>query len=316
VTQHLNSTDRAVLTTLSYADIFDFPLTPREILRYCVAKQTTEKSVRKSLSYLFGAHTGDQSFISLAGRKSTISKRRERGMASLQKWQEVSKIARWLRYIPSIKLVGVTGALAMNNAGCSDDIDLFIVAKQHTLWMTRMLTVFCVELFANRRHPDQKEVANSMCLNMFVTEDGLAIPKDERDLYTAHEALQMVPIWEGHDMYRRFLEANRWIQNYLPNWWKEKIRTKTKKEAQSMGNSVLSLGFLTPIVVLIYRVCEPIAKRIQIAYMEKRRTREVIGDSVVRFHPRDTRAFVYDELSKRLKALNIPLDNVFVLSIK
>jgi hypothetical protein len=316
VTQHLNSTDRAVLCTLSYADIFDFPLTPREILRYCIAKQTTEKSVRKSLSYLFGAHTGSQSFISLAERKSTISTRRERGMASFRKWQEVSKMVRWLRYIPSIELVGVTGALAMNNAGRTDDIDLFIVTKQHTLWITRMLTVLCVEIFGNRRHPNQKEVANSMCLNMFVAEDGLTIPDDERDLYTAHEALQMVPLWENHGIYRRFLEANRWIQHYLPNWWKEKIRSKATKEEKNIENSVLSLGFLTSIVIFIYRLCEPIAKRIQIAYMENRRTREVIGDNVVRFHPRDTRAFVYTELTKRLKTLNIPLDNVFVLSIK
>jgi hypothetical protein len=271
-----------------------------------------------ALLHLTGQRAGSQNFFTLPDRKNIVDTRRFRGRESRNKWMVVSRIARWLAYIPSIQLVGVTGALAMGNAGRTDDIDLFIVTHRKTLWITRILTVLLIEILGNRRHPGQKEVANSICLNMFITIDGLALPRNERDLYTAHEVMQMVPVWDREDWYKQFLGANRWIISYLPNWWKEKKKKHfifTRNNTKSFPQ-ILSPKIILPIVLYVFRLFEPIAKRIQLMYMQKRRTREIIGDSVVRFHPRDTRAFVYDELSKRMSTLNIPLDNVFVLSIK
>lgn len=315
MTQRFNTTDQAVFKTLAYADIFDFPLTASEVVRYCIGKRIPSKPLHNALSRLTDTHVGDAMFFTLENRSHIVETRRKRGVESRTKWMIVSRVARWLAYIPSIRLVGVTGALSMGNAGRDDDIDLFIITSRKTMWVTRMLTVLFVEILGNRRRPEQKEVANSICLNMFEDEDGLAVSHSERDLYTAHETLQMVPVFEKDNLYRRFLEANRWVRLYLPNWWKEKlVNTRMKKEQTE--EIVLSPGIFLPVILFCFRVCEPLAKRIQVAYMQKRRTSEVVGDSVVRFHPRDTRGYVHEELSKRLEVANIPLDNVFTLSIK
>lgn len=58
-------------------------------------------------------------------------------------------------------------------------------------------------------------------------------------------------------------------------------------------------------------VVERLARFIQLWYMRKRRTTEVISDRVLRFHPRDARIWVKDTLQKRLAPFNIPLDNIF-----
>lgn len=315
MTQRFNTTDQAVYKTLAYADIFDFPLTASEVMRYCVGKRIPLKPLHNALSRLTGKHIDNTVFLSLENRSHIIETRRKRGVESLPKWLIVSKIARWLAYIPSIRFIGVTGALSMGNAGRDDDIDLFIITSRKTMWITRLLTVSCVEILGNRRRPEQKEVANSICLNMFADEDGLIVPRPDRDLYTAHEALQMVPVFEKDNLYKRFLEANRWVSEYLPNWWKEKVML-FRSQNEHTQEIVLSPGIFLPVILFLFRVCEPLAKRIQVEYMQKRRTSEVIGEHVIRFHPRDTRGYVREELSKRLEAANIPLDNVFTLSIK
>ena len=56
---------------------------------------------------------------------------------------------------------------------------------------------------------------------------------------------------------------------------------------------------------------ERIAKLLQLWYMRKRRTTEVVSDKVLRFHPRDARVWVKQELQHRLDRFNIPLDKIF-----
>jgi hypothetical protein len=45
--------------------------------------------------------------------------------------------------------------------------------------------------------------------------------------------------------------------------------------------------------------------------MSGRRSREIITDDMLKFHPRDARVWIKEGLQKRLKKQNIPLDNIF-----
>jgi hypothetical protein len=303
-----------IITTIAYADLFDYPLTGEEIHRYLIGRPASFPAVLRGLSNLSGKKVNLRAFYTLSGRRGILRTRIIRNSYTTEKFTRAVRAARWLRYIPSIELVGVTGALAMNNAGKNDDIDLFIITQPHTLWITRLLVVGMIELVAIRRKPDDTAIANSICLNMFLSSDALSLPKEERDVYLSHEVLQMVPLWDRNDAYCRFLLANSWVKEHLFHLWKyrmEILSNCSKKRHESAIGKVTSM-----VIQILSYIPNWIAGIIQLRHMAKRRTSEVIRDSILRFHPRDTRGFVYTELEKRLNRLNIPLDNVIKASIK
>ena len=53
-----------------------------------------------------------------------------------------------------------------------------------------------------------------LCPNYLVTENLLAV--HDRNLYTAHEIVQMIPLY-GLDVYRQMCALNQWIIDFLPN---------------------------------------------------------------------------------------------------
>lgn len=294
------SLSQATLATVAYADIFSYPLTKEEIRYWQIFYEDPvklTKSIGLSAGYYF-----------LAGRRDLVRVRQRRTGCIENKFQIAQVMADQLKILPTIRLVGVTGGLAVGNAEPADDIDLFIITAGKTLWITRLLATIIVELSGKRRHPREKEIGDSICLNMFMTEDHLALPKADRDLFAAHEVLQMKPLWERNHLYRKFLTANQWVRYFLPNAWDEKSQTanlKSQKFNSQPGDLVLTFA------LYILRLFEQPLKVLQLRYMRRHRTTEVITDSVIRFHPRDARSWVKEKLQKRLSIFNIPLDSVF-----
>ncbi len=62
---------------------------------------------------------------------------------------------------------------------------------------------------------------------------------------------------------------------------------------------------------ILFRLFEPLAKFVQLWYMRRHRTEEVITDTVIRFHPKDARVWIKRKLATRLSRHNIPLDRIF-----
>ncbi len=287
----------ATALAVAYADIFDYPLTEEELIRWMPFKKFIHHLTADGAAY-----------YSLRSVRGLIAVRKKRAAWSSGKWIRAARIARLLRVIPTIRLVGVTGGLAMNNAKQEDDIDLFFVVSSGTLWATRFLVTIIVEIFGIRRKPADTTFADKICLNMFMSERALALPQKERDMFSAHEVLQMVPLWERDGTYRKFLRANQWVKDFLPNAWEEKCRMlnveyrmkRSKKRENLFGIWHLAFGIL-----------EPLARVVQLWYMKKRRTNEIVSGSVIRFHPRDARVWVKQALARRLGRLNIPLDKIF-----
>jgi hypothetical protein len=281
--------------TVAYSDIFDYPLTTKELNEWALIGSSTARKVA-GIDYRNG-------FLCLTGRANLIKLRRQRRQWQKEKWVLARRAAGWFKIIPTVLLVGVTGALAMNNAKQDDDIDFFIIAAPGSIWITRLLISLCTEILGIRRKPFVAHVTNMVCLNMFVTPRGMGIPPAERDSFAAHEVLQMKPVWVRSRTYRKFLSANAWTQAYLPNAWKVRI----KKHEPTM--------YPFPIIfVWIFRVFEFPAKIVQLIYMQRHRTSEIITDSVIRFHPNDARVWVKRKFAARLKALKVPLDKVFYAS--
>lgn len=301
------------LATVAYADIFDYPLTPEECDIWRIRVPHTASRIHGWSNTVTILKKHGKIFYCLRKNKSIIDKLEDRARWSVKKINIAQRMARILRFIPTIRLIGVTGGLAMYNAEKDDDIDIFCIVASGTLWISRFLAVAFMEAFGRRRRPADVRVKDKICLNMFMSESALCVPAQEQDLYTAHEVLQMRVLWERGGVYRAFLRANGWVRNFLPNAWKKSsqfmVHGSQKKFKKKLFKKILRVLLLTINYLLI--TVEPIAKFAQLWYMQKHRTTEVITDAIIRFHPEDARRRVRAELGKRLNRWNIPLDNIF-----
>jgi hypothetical protein len=295
--------EKAILRTLAYADIFDYPLTEEEIWRWMIGEQATsnrQKEIEKRLkenSYLLSHISYRQGFYSLKGRENIVALRKKRERFSASKLKLAEKVAGILRLIPWVKMVGVTGALAMKNSDKEDDIDLLIITSKNRLWLTRGLVVSFLRLTGLYRRPGK--IKNKICPNMLLDENHLAIPKKERDLFSAHEVCQLRPIFVRENTYSRFLQENSWAKKFLPNALDLKIlKGKTSKNNKLITNYQLPITWL-----------EAFARKLQLSYMQSRRTNEVVEPGRIRFHPEDAREWVLKEYKERLNNLGIRQKN-------
>ncbi len=198
-----------ILQAVSYADVFDYPLTEEEIHRYLVGVPASRSEVRAALDgphlipRTIECHDG---FYTLPGRSALVETRRRRSAAAARIWRRAERYGRLIARLPFVRMVAVTGALAVGNAEPDDDIDYLIVTVPGRLWLCRAFVILLVRIAAGR--------GDEICPNYFLAEEALALP--ERDLFTAHELVQMVPI-AGQATYERMMRLNGWTQALLPN---------------------------------------------------------------------------------------------------
>ncbi len=107
--------NQAILKTLHYADLFDYPLKVEEVHKYLVEplKIGVLKEVLSRMSADDKQICADNGFYCLSGREEIIGLRQQREKWSEPKLKKAKKIASVLKFIPWIRLIGVTGALIL-----------------------------------------------------------------------------------------------------------------------------------------------------------------------------------------------------------
>lgn len=255
-----------------YHDFFDYPLTFSDLIKWDVSKTFASKNDQFSISY-------QNNFYFLKGREGLIYKRVLRERVSAKKMEIAKKASNILGFIPSIKMIAVTGSLAMGNAGDESDIDLFIITGKNLLWTTRIFAYLFICLFGiQRRSPMDKVQKDKLCLNMWLDESDLAW-LSSRNIYTAHEIAQVIPLINKANTYEKFLSKNKWILKYWPN----SVRISNQESGIRNKNSTSML-------------LEKICYWLQYKHMKSKITREVITPTRAIFHPKDLSKVVLSHL--------------------
>lgn len=200
----------AILCTVAYADVFDYPLTAAEIQRYLVAMKTDQDDVLRALGD--GRWAGKRlerhgAYVTLPQRRELIKLRRSRAEVAAKMWPSAVRYGQAIAALPFVRSVALTGALTMNNVDPGDDFDFFIVTATGRLWLTRAMVIGFIVKPAARR-------GDEVCPNYLLSERTLVFT--ERNLYVAHELAQMVPL-AGLDIYHRMRAVNCWTARFLPN---------------------------------------------------------------------------------------------------
>jgi hypothetical protein len=207
----MDQIEAAIFKTVVYADLFNFPLTTREIHHFLIHNQpTSQEQIEETLQHSAALRpllTMVDGYVLYERREELIALRNAREAASERLWPQAIRCGAWLARLPFVRMVAVTGALAMHNAADDDDdLDYILVTSHQRVWIARAFAIILVRL--GRRYGVE------ICPNYVLAES--ALEQDKHDIFMAHEIAQMIPLY-GHDLYNRFRAANDWVYEQLPN---------------------------------------------------------------------------------------------------
>ena len=263
-----------IALTLDYAAFFKSRLTIKQLHHWLISPQKfTLSQLKKSLSF------HPQLKKKILSRSSVKQKKLYQ-----QKLASIKRFLNLLKFFPTIKLVGLTGSLAVLNSTPDDDIDLLIITAPHTLWFTRLI-LFPFLLFFRHRHPNRPHRSNDICLNLWLDSSSLILPSSRQNLYTAHELLQMKPLINRSQTYSRLLHFNSWVSRYLATAYH--LQTKNISPLAVPHQSFFLLLYPFNFLAFLF----------QSLYMSSKKTIETVTLSQAFFHPQD----IYSRLPSRLR---------------
>lgn len=204
ISDELSPLQRAGLLSVAYADIFDYPLTAGEIHRTCGVKASFNEVYAGIHNFRFLSQTGE--FYTLPGREALVPVRVRREAISARLWPHAVRYGNAIASLPFVRMVAVTGSLAVNNTESRADIDYLLVTEPGHLWTCRALVLALGRLAARQGF--------NLCPNYLVTTHALEFR--DQNLYVAHELVQMVPL-SGLDVYAGIRRQNAWVADFLPN---------------------------------------------------------------------------------------------------
>jgi hypothetical protein len=200
----------AILRTLLYFDMFDYPLKLSEILSFLPSNSVADAdlrlaSVRSPLCERLAEKDG---YYYLKGRPDSLVKDRlEKERRARRQMRIAHVITRIIRSFPFVRGVFVSGELSKGVASKKSDIDFFVVTAPNRIWITRTFFALFKKVFLLNRK-------TLFCYNHITSDRNLAIT--ERNIYTAMEVATLRPTYNP-GLYRNIMIANEWIKAYLPN---------------------------------------------------------------------------------------------------
>jgi glycosyltransferase involved in cell wall biosynthesis len=228
---------RAVVDTIAYGALFDYPMTLREIHRSLMSVSLS----RREIAGLLSRHPAVRSRVEseppyhfLKGKRASIESRREAMRRTRELLARERSSLAIVRRAPFVRMVALSGATAHENTR-DDDVDLFVVTAPGRTWAVAFLLFVVMKLLGRRK---------TICLNYLVGEDRLALP--EHDAFTAGQILALKPI-AGTSVFYRLVRENSWGARFFPGFW-ERFRSITPAApgeplpGSVLGETLLSFG--------------------------------------------------------------------------
>ena len=210
--------NKDILATLTYFNMFDYPLRKREIfifLGHCDDFHEFEQALENLMNESAIFKVGD--FYSLQNNY-TLAERRYKGNEKAAKMlKKAEKTASIISAFPFVKGVAVSGSLSKYFADDNADIDFFIITAANRLWISRTL------LHIFKKFTFIFNMQDLFCMNYFVDEAEPCII--EKNIYTAIEIATILPL-QGSNTFDVFYKVNSWTRIFFPNKYMDTSSTK------------------------------------------------------------------------------------------
>jgi glycosyltransferase involved in cell wall biosynthesis len=228
---------KAVVDTIAYGAVFDYPMTLTEIHRSLLGVSLSRNDVSRLLRHhplVRESVETEPPYHFLKGRRRSIDARHEAARRTRELVAREGFAIDLVRRTPFVRMVAFSGATAHENSR-DGDVDLFVVTARERTWAVAFLLFVAMKLLGRRR---------TICLNYFLAEDRLALA--ERDAFTASQIVALKPL-AGSGVFYRLVRANEWGASFFPNFW-ERFRSLVPPPADEPGSgslfweTVLSFG--------------------------------------------------------------------------
>lgn len=211
---------KSVISTIAFYDaVGKTPLTKVELYKYLISKEGLAHISFGDFVEFFDREWETlktvichrRSFYYLLSNKDGYARRIQIGKTGIKKWRVSRRMVRLISFLPYVRMVAITGSLALHTTHKGSDIDVLIVARPGHIWTTRMLVSALTHVLKRRRYG--KRIQDRICLNHFITNFDLALRP--QNLFSAHIAETMIRVW-GKDEVQRQGVSSRTI---APRFW-------------------------------------------------------------------------------------------------
>ncbi len=207
---HVTLTRRelAILRSIVYGSLFDYPMTLDELQRTLVecdgsaadvlATFRRSEGLRDVLEYRDG-------FFFPAGRGDLVVERRRREARSRAFLERHRSVLRLICALPFVRMVALSGSIAHLNLEPEGDLDLFIVTRGHHVWTVTLSILVLTKILGSRR---------AICANFVVSDSQLTF--EQQDLFAANQIIHLKPL-VGADVMPELFAANPFVARFYPN---------------------------------------------------------------------------------------------------
>lgn len=301
----MNPLLKYILEAVTYHDLFDFPLTAHEIFLALPgeAGQVQQADVMVALASRDAAAylESRNGLWHLRGRGEIIEKRLQRYDLAEKKYRIVRRFFKVARHAPFLRAVFVCNTLSRSNARPESDIDLFLVAEEGRVWVTRLFVTGLAALL--RIRPTATDTKDRLCLSFFITKDALNLRSHaiHEDVYLPHWLLDLYPVYDEDGITASVFVQNTWAKEALPGLRKQHVSHRRLVRSSTSRMKVFLENMLGS-------RAEKVAKHLQWKWMPDRLKQNaergegvVLTDSILKLHGTDRRAEFRDKYRKRIK---------------
>ncbi|MDQ3072504.1 MAG: hypothetical protein M3Q97_04465 [Bacteroidota bacterium] len=205
----ITAAERAILHTIAYFQVFNYPLTARELFTYSNIPLVKFHAFKNALDGLISESLICESsgYYFPEGKFYSIAERKDKTERADKYWPAAARFSRLISRIPFVRGIAISGSLSKGQMAMDADIDYFIITEPGRLWLCRAMLVLYKKLFLfnSRKY---------FCINYIIDADNLEIP--DRNQFTATEIAFLVPIY-NKELLTKFTHANEWAKTYYPH---------------------------------------------------------------------------------------------------
>lgn len=297
----MSSLSQAIIKTVAYFDIFDYPLSTFEIWQYLSEKASLNEVIENIETNSLPLETKD-GFVFLPGRAGLITVRRQRYLEADKKIKKAKHRLTLIQWLPGVQLICLANIIGSHNLRASSDTDLFIITKTNRLWLVKFCATIILKIFGLR--PTATKNKDQLCLSFLIDDSALdlSLCQVENDYYFTYWLAGLLPLYGNSKIFEKLIEANSWLENKLPNWQTPNSQPRYYFQEQSKNNATIE----------IFNILERFSKKIQkhimspnLRKLANHSKQVIINDHMLKLHTIDRREYFKSEYIKRLEQCGI-----------